>query len=295
MQRLKSGRRNEGLEAILFLLPNFLGFLVFTLIPVIAVVIISLLDWDFINQAKFVGFSNYLILFQEKQFWKIMGNTFLFTVYTVPFNMILGLFLAIILNQNLRGKTIFRTFVFAPYIACTTAVAILWKWMYMDQYGVIPYLFKILGLQAPRFLSDSNMVMTSIALMTIWKTVGYNVVMFLAGLQGISQSYYEAADIDGANSFQKIFKITLPMLSPTTFFLLVMAVINSFQVFEQTYILTGGGPNYASTTLVYYLYQYGFVWHKFGIASALALILFVFIFVVTLIQMRFEKRWVNYD
>ena len=295
MSRLKTKRRNEGREAFLFLLPNFIGFLVFTLIPIIAVIVISLLEWDFINTPTFVGLSNYSLLFQDPQFGKIMGNTLLFTVYTVPLNMILGLFLAILLNQKLKGKAIFRTFVFAPYIACTTAVAILWKWMYNDQFGLIPYAFKALGLASPRFLSDPNVVMTSIAIMTIWKSVGYNVVMFLAGLQGISPSYYEAADIDGANSWQKIFKITLPMLSPTTFFLLVMAVVSSFQVFEQTYILTSGGPSYASTTLVYYLYQYGFVWHKFGISSALSLILFIFVFAVTVVQMAFEKRWVNYD
>ena len=294
-------RRREIRAAFLFLLPNVVGFLVFMVGPLLASLGFSLLDWNLLSAPDVVWLGNYLELFRDAEFWRSLRATFYYLVGSVPLGLVLSLALALALNQRIRGIRFFRTVYFIPVVSSMVAVALMWRWMYNPTSGILNYMlnetfaFLRLPLRAPDWLQSPVWAMPAIILMSVWKGMGYNMVLFLAGLQGIPRHLYEAAEIDGASNQRQFWTITLPLLTPTTFFVLIMSIIGSFQVFEQAYIMTQGGPVRSTVTTVYYIYENGFEWHKMGYASAVAWVLFALILGVTLIQWRTQERWVFYE
>ncbi|TAK22818.1 MAG: sugar ABC transporter permease [Chloroflexota bacterium] len=289
-------RGQESLAALVFLLPNILGFMGFTALPVLAAFVLSFLDWDFLLGATFVGLDNYTqLLTRDTTFRRVVANTAVYVLGNVPINIILALVLALALNCRLRGTLFFRTVFFLPVVSTMVAVAIVWRWMYNTEFGVINYFLTLGGASKIPWLTSTEWPMLAIIVMSVWKGFGYSMVIFLAGLQGIPQQLYEAAAIDGANGWLKFWHITLPMLSPTTFFVVVITIIHSFQVFEQALVMTEGGPADATNTIVLYIYQTGFQFFRMGYAAAIAWILFAIIFAFTLLQARLQRDWVHYE
>jgi len=280
--------------AALFLLPNLLGFLVFILLPLIASFGLSFTSWDLLTPIKWIGLGNYKTLISDQVFWKVLWNTIYFTIGNVPVGIILSLFLAITLNQKIKGITIFRAVYFLPVISSTVAVAIVWQWLYNPQFGLLNYLLSLVGIDGPNWLSSTTWAMPAVIITSIWRGLGFNMVLFLAGLQGIPETYYDAAKIDGANWWALFKNITVPLLSPTTFFVVVISIINSFQVFDLIYVMTAGGPARSTSVLVHYLYQNAFQYFKMGYASAIGYVLFFLVFTVILIQLKRTKNWVVY-
>jgi len=280
----------------MFLAPNIIGFLLFSLLPVGATLVISLLNWDLIRDPEFVGFQNYTtLLTKDPIFREVLFNTAYFVIGVVPASIIISLMLALVMNNGLKGISLFRAIFFIPVITSSVAVAMLWRWLYNTDYGLINVGLDALGLPYVPWLTSTDWAMPAVIIMAVWKSLGYNMVIYLAGLQGISPILYEAAALDGAGGWARFRDITLPLLGPTTFFILVISVINSFQVFDLTFILTQGGPGIATTTIVMYIYDQGFRYFQMGYAAAIAWVLFIIIFLITLAQMQYQKRWVHYD
>ena len=284
-------QRRWNFWGYLFILPNFLGFLLFMLVPIIMALVFSFTNYDVISQMDFVGINNYVGLFTDDQFITSLLNTLWFAVLTVPTGVILALLLAVLFNRQIRGISIFRTFVFIPVITSMGAVSLVWSMLYEDNAGLLNTLLGYVGLGPVHWLTDTNIAMISIAIMSVWKGLGYNMTIFLAGLQGVPGELYEAATIDGATARQKFMKITVPMIAPTTYFVTLMALIGSLQVFDQVWIMTQGGPVDATKTVAMYLYQYGFQFYKMGYACAAAYVLFILVFIVSLIQNISSKKW----
>lgn len=294
--RRPSFQRTETRTAYMFLAPNIIGFLLFSLLPVGATLVISLLNWDLIRDPEFVGFQNYTtLLTKDPIFREVLFNTAYFVIGVVPASIIISLLLALVMNNGLKGISLFRAIFFIPVITSSVAVAMLWRWLYNTDYGLINVGLNALGLPYIPWLTSTNWAMPAVIIMAVWKSLGYNMVIYLAGLQGISPTLYEAAALDGAGGWARFRDITLPLLGPTTFFILVISVINSFQVFDLTFILTQGGPGVATTTIVMYIYDQGFRYFQMGYAAAIAWVLFIIIFLITLAQMQYQKRWVHYD
>lgn len=289
-------KRGEAIAGYLFLLPNIVGFLVFSSLPVLATLLISALHWDMIRAPTFVGLQNYQqLLFDDPTFWQVLGNTVYYVVGTVPADIILSLLLALALNAQIRGISIFRAIFFIPVISSAVAVAVMWQWLYNTDFGLIDFALGFVGVKAIPWLSSTAWAMPALIIMAIWKHLGYNMIIYLAGLQGIPTTLYEAAAIDGANRWNAFRFITIPLLTPTTFFILVISIINSFQVFDLAFILTRGGPGNATNTVVMDIYNQAFQFFQMGYAAAIAWILFLIIMVFTLIQWRVQKRWVHYE
>jgi multiple sugar transport system permease protein len=288
-------RRAEGRWALFFLAPSLIGFLAFTAFPVLSSLSLSMVRWDLISPPVFTGFGNYIQVARDPLFWRVLLNTIYYTVATVPLGISVSLLFAVALNEPIRGRLGLRAVYFMPVISSTVAVAMVWRWIYNPDYGLLNYLLSLLHLPTPGWLTSTTSAMPAIIFMSVWKDLGYGVVIFLAGLQGIPSHLYDAAAVDGASRWQQFWRITLPLLTPTTFFATVVYTINSFQVFGQVYMMTQGGPNYATSTMVYYIYMNAFQFFKMGYASALAWVLFAFIFIFTLIQVRYQGTWVHYE
>ncbi|WKV10161.1 sugar ABC transporter permease [Thermoanaerobacterium sp. CMT5567-10] len=288
-------KKGDIVAGYLFLLPNIIGFLIFVLGPALASLILSFYDWNLFNTPNFVGVGNYVKILHDNTFWQSLFNTIYFTIGSVPFSIVLSLILAVALNQKIKGLTLFRTIYFLPVVSSMVAIALVWRWMYNNDYGILNSLLSQLHLPTVNWLSSTTWAMPAIILMSIWKSLGYDMVIFLAGLQGIPNSYYEAAKIDGASGFQLFRYITIPLLSPTTFFVTIISLISSFQVFDQAYVMTDGGPANKTMTIVYYLYRSGFSYYKMGYASAVAWALFIIILILTIIQWKYSGRKINYQ
>ncbi len=262
----------------------------------LAALIISFTDWDLLTPPAWAGFDNYRTLATDPLFRQVLSNTALYVLGTVPLQMALALAVALALNQRIPGQLFFRTAYFMPVVASTVAVALVWRWIFNYDFGLLNSFLYMIGIQdPPNWLGSTRWALVSVIIMSIWQQVGYSMVLFLAGLQGVPQQLYEAAKIDGAGPWARFLFITLPMLSATTFFVLVIGVINSFQVFDQAFIMTQGGPANATNTIVYNIYQNAFQFFNMGYASAMAWVLFAIIFAVTIVQFRMQRRWVNYD
>jgi multiple sugar transport system permease protein len=285
----------EELIGYLFILPSLLGFIVFLVVPMIASLGISFYDWELLSPPQFVGLKNFSTLLTDRVFRDVVVNTVYYTFGLVPLNLLVSLGLALWLNTRLRGLVLYRSAFFLPVVTVTVAVALIWRWMYEPRAGIIDTVLRAVGLPGPTWLGDPQWAMPAIIIMSVWKGFGYNMVLFLAGLQGIPVSLYEAAMIDGANAWQRFWQITLPLLSPMVFLAVVLTVISSFQVFDQAYVMTNGGPAGATNTIVLYIYQNGFQFFRMGYASAIAWVLFGVIFIFTLFQMRLQGRWVQYE
>ena len=283
------------ITAFCFLLPNLIGFLIFTLIPVISAFVLSFMKWDGANEAVFVGFKNFTLMWKDSSFVIAFWNTIYYTVANVCLTIVVALALANMLNKGMKGVVVFRAVHFFPHIAAIVAVSVVWQFLYHPEFGPINMVLKSIGItNPPRWTASTRWAMPAVIIMTVWKSVGYYMVMFLAGLQAIPDQLYQVATIDGANAWQKFRYVTLPMLSPTMFFVVIICIINSFKVFDQIYIMTEGGPGRATSVLVYQIYQQAFINYRFGYASAMALVLFLLVFVVTIFQFRAQEKWVNY-
>src|SRR5918997_2891476 len=278
-------REHEGLVAFLFLLPSLVGFLVFTAIPVGAAIALAFYDYDLLLGASFAGLENFRELFTtDEVFRDAFFNTVYFTAVSVPLSVVLGLVTAMLVNQALRGIVVFRSIFLLPYVTVTVALSLVWKWIYLPDIGLINSALGVIGIEGPAWLTSERWAMPGLIIMTVWKSFGYNMVLFLAGLQNIPEHLYDAAKVDGATGWRRFLHITLPMLSPTTLFVVVISVIGSFQVFDQALVMTNGGPGTSTTTLVLYIYKAGFQSYKMGYASAIALVLFVIVALFTALQ-----------
>ncbi len=285
----------DNLTGFAFLAPNITGFLIFTLLPVAASLILAFAKWDILTPVKFVGLKNFITLVQDKLFWKYFLNT-LFFMLNIPISMAVSLTLALLVNQKLKGMVIFRTIYFLPVVSSMVAVALLWRWIYNPDFGLLNSFLRFVGVKnPPQWLSSTVWAKPAIMIMWIWKGAGYSMLLYLAGLQGIPPQLYEAADIDGANGWQKFWNITWPLLGPTNFFIIIMSVIGGFQAFGEIYVMTGGGPAGSTTTIVYYIYNNAFQWFKMGYASSISWFLFIIIFTVTLFQWKYAGNKVEYS
>ncbi|QTQ14910.1 sugar ABC transporter permease [Treponema parvum] len=289
MSSIISGKKKsikpEYIAAAIFLLPNLSGFLVFTVWPLIYSLILSFMDWGILNKPTFIGVNNYIDIAKDGNFWICLRNTALYSFIKVPLNLFFSLLLAILLNKALRARNFFRTVAFLPAVCSSVAVGVIWQPLLESSgNGLVNHILGFVGISPIPFLSSTAWAMPSVIFVGIWKELGYFMVIYLAGLQGLPKTYYEAAAIDGSGAVNTFFKITLPLLAPTTFFAFVTSLIGSFQIFDLTSVLTNGGPANATNTLVMYIYQNGFKWFRMGYASAIALILFLIIFAVTMIQ-----------
>ncbi|MBN2322701.1 MAG: sugar ABC transporter permease [Spirochaetes bacterium] len=309
-------RGSDIKSAVLLILPTYLVLFIFIIIPIFFAFFLSFNKWNLLGSMKFVGISQYKKLFASEEFWKAVTNTFYYSFITVPVGILISLFLAMLLNSKIRGIQIYRTIYFMPVMTSVIASAFIWQWIFQSQNGILNYLigliglkplswlneprgiltviFRSIGVTIPKWLGGPSVTLVAISIMTIWKNTGYYMIIFLAGLQNIPRSLYEAAEIDGAGKVKSFFAITLPILSPTTYFVLIMSVIVSFQVFEQVAVTTQGGPLNSSLVLVYFIYQKAFKFLEVGYASSAAFILFAIVLALTFFQVKLLGKRVHY-
>ncbi|MGW8484362.1 carbohydrate ABC transporter permease [Microbacterium sp. NPDC055903] len=291
----RGAARREARAAYGFLAPSGIGFLVFTLGPIIASIVIAFFSWPVIGERSFTGLTNFVtILSADPMFWRTVGNTLLFVVLYVPLNFILALGLAIWISPRIRGRGVYRMLFFLPAVTPIVANALVWR-LLVQPNGVFADIAGWFGVEGFNPLGSEAGAMTVIVAMSLWQGFGYNMLVFSAGLDSIPDQLYEAASLDGAGAFRRFWNITLPMLSPSIFFATVMTLITAFQVFAQPYVLTAGGPGISTTTMVMYLYQRGFQLFDLGTASAVATILFAIIALITAVQFIGQRKWVHYE
>ncbi len=278
-----------------FILPNFIGFAVFILIPVIFTLVLSVMKWDGFNAMQFVGLDNFKAIFSDRVFKAAFFKTIQYVFFTVLFTLVSALGLAMALNTKIKGRDGFRAAIFFPYVASMVAVGAVWKQLFEKNFGPINQLLRALGVDnPPGWFASSDWAITGIIIVSVWKFMGYYMLIYLAGLQDIPAQLYEAATIDGANKWQKFRKITMPMLTPSSFFVFIMLTINSFKSFDIVYVLTQGGPGTSTTLMVNYIYDQSFQYWNYGMASASSIILFVIVLAITIIQFRGEKKFTDY-
>lgn len=287
----------EAVWGFIFILPVVLGLGLFYMAPSAASLFLSFTSWDGLSSPQFIGFDNFTNLMKDAKFTGSMLNTMLYTIGTVPLSVSIATLLAVLLNQKIKGMVFYRTFYFIPVITMPIAVGMVWKWLYNSEFGLINHILGVMNLPQPNWLFDERFALLSIVLVSVWSTIGYNAVILLSGLQGISGSYYEAASLDGAGKMYKFFRITLPLLTPSLFFVLVMSFINSFQVFDLIFIMMDQQTTMleSTRTVVYSIWEDGFKYFNMGYASAQAFILFIVILIITMVQMYIQKRWVHYQ
>lgn len=289
-------------NAIPFMLPSFLGMIVFSFLPIIISIAISFTNWNGLDKlsyktlaSNFVFLDNYKQILGTSEFWKVLGHTCYYIVLYIPMVLIMSLLIASILNKNMKGITVFRIMYYIPVLTSWVAASLIWKWVLSPQYGILNQLLGYIGISGPGWLTDKVWAMPAIVLASVWKDMGFYGLFLLSGLKAIDTGYYEAATVDGAGKMKQFFSITLPLLSPSMFFCIIMALINAFQLFPQVQIMTEGGPNGATQVMVERIYTYGFKYFKMGYASAYSWLLFVIIFILTLIQMKLQNKWVHYE
>ncbi|MDR1175463.1 MAG: sugar ABC transporter permease [Treponema sp.] len=281
---------NDTPYAVVMLSPNIILFFAFMLFPIIWTFVMSLSKYDLITPMQFIGITNFINIFKDEVALQCLRNTVAFTFITVPAGLVLSLFLAVLLDSGILFKKIYRAAFFLPSITSWVAIAVVWQWLYNPEFGLINYFLSFFGVPSIQWLTTSKLSLISVCIVCIWKNAGYGMLLFLAGLQSISSVYYEAGELDGANPLQQLIHITIPLLTPTTFFVFVTSIIGSFQTFDIINLMTKGGPGRSSSLLAHYLYQTAFKYMKMGYASALAYLLFFVIMVITIINMQFEKK-----
>jgi multiple sugar transport system permease protein len=294
--RTRSPLASESRWAWLFLGPTLIGLAVLSAGPIVAALGISLTNWDLLTTPKWAGLDNFAALLGDRRFQTALRNTLFFTATSVPLGLVLGLGLALALNQRLRGISWIRTAYFLPVVTSTVAISLVWSWIYSPDRGPLNAVLGAIGLPAQRWITDPFWAMPSIVIMSVWQGLGTTVIIFLAGLQGIPEMYHDAAAVDGAGSWARFRHVTLPLLTPSIFFTGILALIDSFQVFDQVYVLARPGrPTDSTVTLVYTIYENGFQNFKMGYASAAAWILFLIVAVFTFVYFRLQNRWVHYQ
>jgi multiple sugar transport system permease protein len=294
MKTLISKQTRNNAWAIFFLTPSLTGLLMFTILPILASLGLTFTKWDLITPPQFTGFSNFVLLVGDAKFLRALGHTLQFIVGYIPLVMVTALLAALLLDQKLIGRRLLRTAFFIPVVSAWVAVALLWMWIFNPKFGLLNYLLALIGITGPAWLYDPAWAMPAIILTSVWKDTGFFMIMFLAGLQNIPEIYYEAAKIDGAGSIGRFFRITLPLLTPTVFFATIIALINSFQVFDQVWIMTQGGPAGSTSVVVEQIVRNAFNYSRMGYAATISWALFLLVFIATLVQMWLQKRWVNY-
>jgi multiple sugar transport system permease protein/alpha-1,4-digalacturonate transport system permease protein len=283
-------KRSIKIAPYLFIAPNMILFLTFMIIPIFFTFCISFFDWEILGGSQFKGFGNYAEMFADDVFWISLWNTVYYTIGTVPLSMVLGLAGAILLNRKIPLRAFFRGVFFAPVVVSLVATGLIWAWLYNPNFGLFNHLLAMAGIEPIGWLTSKTMAMPAVIITTLWVRIGYCLVIYLAGLQAIPESLYEAAVIDGANSWKKFWYVTLPMLKPTTVFVLVISVIYGFMVFDLVYTMTNGGPGHATTVLVQYIYRKAFVEGDMGYASALGTFLFIIMMIFTLVQLKLGRE-----
>ncbi|WP_454697297.1 carbohydrate ABC transporter permease [Arthrobacter humicola] len=286
----KQARRNT-LIGWTFILPNFLGFLAFTLIPVLAAFALSFMEWTSFTAPKWVGLDNFQRMFASDSFWVALRNTVVYALGHVPLTMALALVLAMLLNRKLKGIGFFRVAIFFPYITSLVAVAVVWNMLFSPDSGPINQFLHAVGIaEAPGWTSSSDWALPAVIITSVWRDMGYYMVLYLAGLQAIPAELYEAAEVDGASAWQRFWNVTIPSLRPTTFFVVVMLTVSSFKVFDLIVVMTNGGPGRSTTVLSQLIYQEGIGEGKFGYSSAISLVLFLIVLTVTVLQFKIQQR-----
>lgn len=292
-KRIMRKETRETLIAYSFIAPNFIGFAIFTLIPVFFAFVLAFTKWDGVNPMQFIGMDNFVRMLGDKYFKEAFLHTIVYVIGTVPLTLVCSLGLAILLNQKIFARNFFRTVAFFPYVASLVAVAAVWNMLFSPDKGPVNQMLAAFGVEnLPRWAAGKNTAMLTVILFSVWKNMGYYMVIFLAGLQGVNPELYEAASLDGANKPQQFINVTLPQLAPTTFFVTIMVMIQSFKVFDQVYMITQGGPGTSTLVLVYQIYNEAFVGTpEYGYSSAISMVLFLLVLIVTIVQFRGEKRY----
>lgn len=296
--KMSRRERSEFLWGWMFLLPTMTGLIILNIIPIFQTIYQSFFKTGAFGRGNvFIGLDNYRKLFQDRFVWQALWNTCRYAVVEVPFSIAVALVLAVFLNGRIRGRSIWRTIYFLPMVAAPAAVAMVWRWLYNSEFGLINHLLQAAGLPGVNWISDPGIAYISVAVVGIWSVIGYNLVLFFAGLQEIPRDYYEAAQIDGAGGVKQFFNITLPLISPTMFFVAVTRVIGAMQVFDSIYMMMDrNNPALTKTqSLVYLFYKYSFIEGNKGYGSAIVMLLLAVILLITVIQMVCQKKWVNYS
>lgn len=290
-QQSRARARRNALVGWSFILPNFIGFAVLTLVPMGAAFVIAFMEWDSYSPPEWVGVDNFERMLRDQSFWIALGNTAYYAAGHIPLTMLAALGLALLLNKRIRGLGFFRTTMFFPYITSLVAVAVVWNMLFNPTMGPINQFLEWIGVQdPPGWTTTSAWSMPAVIITSVWRDMGYYMVLYLAGLQAIPQEYYEAADVDGANAWQRFWNITIPSLRPTTFFVLIMVTIASFKVFDLIVVMTDGGPGRSTLVLSQLIYREGIKENRFGYSSAISLVLFLIVLVFTVVQFRIQKR-----
>ena len=304
-EKSRGRRLNERtfFSASPFLTASLIGFAIFYFAPMIISVLISLTDWNGLDRLlapgfmaeHFIGLDNYKAILTGTEFWKVLKNTLVYIVLYIPLMLMVSTAIAALLSRQRRGVGVFRVLYYIPVLTSWVAASLIWKSLLSPQYGAMNGILAIFGMEGPGWLTDEKWAMPAIVLVSVWKDMGFFGLILLSGMVGIDRTYYEAAEIDGAGPWTRFLKITLPLLTPSLFYVLIVSLINSFQLFPQIMIMTDGGPNGATQVMVERIYKYGFRYFRMGYASAFSWILFIIIMICTAVQMRGQKRWVNYD
>ncbi|MGK4179608.1 carbohydrate ABC transporter permease [Lapidilactobacillus dextrinicus] len=282
--------RDEHRAALLMIILPVIGFAIFTLIPLIYSIFASFTNWNGLGEMTFTGLRNFQLMSKDGYFWQTLGNTF-YLMLGIPIGLILSFLLASALSRGLKGTTFFRVVYYVPVISSLAAIAIMWQWAYNGDYGLVNQVLALVGIKGPNWLQNVHTVKPAIIAMSVWKGLGYSMLLYLAAIQSIPKSFYEAADLDGANAFQKFKNITWPMCRPVTFFLIITNVIGGSQIFTEINIMTPtGGPEYSSATIVWYIWQKAFKNFQMGYASAMSMVLGVLIFIITALQFYVNRK-----
>lgn len=295
MKTTKYGSLKSNLISYTFIAPALFGFLAFLLYPIIAAISMSFMDWNLMRPPTWAGLSNYTHLFRDTVFLTSLKNTIKWVVFYVPISVISSFMFALILEQSLKGSTFFRTVFYLPVVSPLLVIAMMFVWLYNTEFGLINYVLSMVGIKNIGWLTNPKMAIYSIALMAVWKNAGWNMLIFLAALKGIPRSMYEAADIDGASPLRKLWSIKLPLITHALYFIIVMSIIWAFQVFGEIYIMTKGGPGYATYTMTFYLWSNAFEYSSFSYACTIGVFMFAVIFIITMIQNKFFGARVQYD
>ena len=298
----KKKRRAMNIRGINFMLPSFIGMFIFSILPLFISILISLTEWNGLEKldagtirSKYVGLANYINILSGGEFWRVLSHTLYYIVLYIPLVLVASLGVGLLLNKQKKGVGIFRVIYYIPVLTSWVAASLIWKWVFSPQYGIINQILALAGIPEPNWLTSEAWAMPAVVIASVWKDMGFFGLFLLSGLSGIDKSLYEAGKVDGAGKIYTFFTITLPLLTPSIFFCLVMALIFSFQLFPQIMIMTEGGPNGATEVMVERIYNYGFRYFKMGYAAAFSWLLFIIIFILTSLQMKLQKGWVHYE
>ena len=296
-KRMSRKKRSQMLYGYLMIAPLAVGLGVFYFYPFFKVFYDSFHVVGAFNKTSWAGISNYVTMFKDPVMWSTLWNTFRYVIVIVPFTLVFSILIAALLNTNIKGRSVFRVIYFIPAITMSAAISMIWRWIFNSDFGILNFVLSKFGVPNVQWLSDPHTAWITISIVAVWMNVGYEMIILLAGMQGISRTYYESASLDGAGRFQQFRKITLPLLTPTIFFVLITTLISTFQIFDVIYMMINSKSlaKEASQSIVLYFYRNAFEYSKKGYASAVAIFLFLIIMLITVFQMRMQNKWVNYD